>query len=365
MALNTWWDGDATQRYWMEVATTGHMGELIIAPKFPGASWSYELVSQVRPGDRVLHWQAEGPHGRGLVGWSVAKAAPEVSAGYRWKPRGMSGRRKNTDRVTDAWMVELGGFNRFSHPLTSELLQVKRDAVMDAYDELEAKHGKPVYYPFYVYGRTQLRAQQGYLMKFPVELFDVLPQIAEARRTAVPGAVAGVSPTPGVPVERRQRRTSVALRPVEPDDLPDEHVDGPRAPRGRTTRAQDPILRSAIENHAVDRAIDHFRALGATDVVKLGKPYDIQLRLDGTERHIEVKGSSVEIDTVELTINEVTHAADHGPTDLVVVDDIDWVRNDDGAVSCVGGRFRIWRDWTPAPADLAPRRFAYSLPPSD
>lgn len=29
------------------------MGEILIAPKFPGAHWSYELVSLVRPGDRV------------------------------------------------------------------------------------------------------------------------------------------------------------------------------------------------------------------------------------------------------------------------------------------------------------------------
>ena len=79
MPLKTWWDDDANQRYWMEVATTGTMGTLLIAPKFPGSNWSYELVGQVRPGDRVLHWES-GAGRRGLVGWSVVTAPPEVVA---------------------------------------------------------------------------------------------------------------------------------------------------------------------------------------------------------------------------------------------------------------------------------------------
>ena len=31
-------------------------------------TWGYDLVSQVQPGDRVLHWQTRAPPG--LVGWS-------------------------------------------------------------------------------------------------------------------------------------------------------------------------------------------------------------------------------------------------------------------------------------------------------
>jgi len=31
-------------------------------------TWGYDLVSQVQPGDRVLHWQTRAP--RGPVGWS-------------------------------------------------------------------------------------------------------------------------------------------------------------------------------------------------------------------------------------------------------------------------------------------------------
>lgn len=131
--------------------------------------------------------------------------------------------------------------------------------------------------------------------------------------------------------------------------------------RGRLTRVQAPLLRSAIENHAVDRAIAHYENLGATDVVKLGKPYDVSLLLGGQVRHVEVNGSSLLIETVELTINEVHHAGHKQRTDLVVVDGIEWTRSDAG-IATSGGRLRIWRDWVPEDPDLAPRKFAYSLP---
>src|SRR5688572_14785057 len=83
-----------------------------------------------------------------------------------------------------------------------------------------------------------------------------------------------------------------------------------------------------------------------------------------TERHVEVKGSRLLIETVELTINEVNHSATFQPTDLVVVDGIEYHRESDGITTSVG-RCRIWRDWTPLADDLSARKFAYALPNHD
>lgn len=341
MVLNTWWDGDDKQRYWMEVATTGAMGEILIAPRFPGASWSYDLVGQVRPGDRVLHWRATS-EGRALVGWSVATAEPEIVPEYTWQPRGTSGRALHGPRTTEGWMVTLGGFNPFPAPLLSSELQQLRSDVLEVSTDLERDYGKPIYFPFYLYGSRELRAQQGYLVKFPVELFDVLPPRIDTAR---------------VP------ETAQAPEPANDEEVTEDASGGSRTqPRGRVTRIQDPVLRSAIENHAVDVAIEHYDDLGGSDFVKLGKPYDIRLTLDGGDRHVEVKGSSLQIDTVELTINEVTHAETFQPTDLVVVDGIEWERGPDGEVKTYGGRLRKWSDWEPHTTDLAPRKFAYTLP---
>lgn len=335
MAIKVWWDGDPTQRYWMEVATTGAMGEILIAPKFAGATWSYELVRHVRTGDRILHWRSESGT-RGFVGWSVVTAEPQVAPEYVWQPRGTAGRALSGPRTTEAWMVTLGGLNLLANPPTSDQLQTLAGPVLEVAAKLESVHGKPIYFPFYRYGELALRAQQGYLVKFPVELLDILPKI-EAARLVVNDDPAGE---------------------VEEDGQP----SGWRVPRGRLPRVLDPELRSAIENHAVDRAIEHYRRVGGSDFVKLGKPYDIRLTLDGQERHVEVKGSSLAIETVELTINEVVHAADFQPTDLIVVDDIRWERTSNGKITTTGGRLRIWTDWRPTDDALSARRFAYLLP---
>lgn len=236
-------------------------------------------------------------------------------------------------------MVTLGGLNPFPQPLAAEVLQTLSSDVLAVSEALEAQHGKPTYFPFYLYGGRELRAQQGYLLKFPAELFGVLPDLETARVSA---AADDSEPPDEVPEETVRPRTRVA--------------------RGRVTRVQDPRLRSAIENHAVDQAIDYYRTQGGSHFEKLGKPYDVRLQLNGVERHVEVKGSSLEIQTVELTVNEVTHAAGYQPTDLVVVDGIDWTRTPDGSITTTGGRLRFWQDWTPADADLAPRKYAYLLP---
>jgi Domain of unknown function (DUF3883) len=334
MALNTWWDGDPGQRYWMEVATTGAMGEILIAPKFPRASWSYDLVGQVQEGDRVLHWKS-GSRGRGLVGWSVVTAEPEVVPEYTWQPRGTSGRSLSGPRTTEGWMVTLGGLNLFKEPVLMEELQQLMQPVLEVASRLEAEQHKPTYFPFYLYGGRELRAQQGYLVKFPVELFDVLPRLHAVRMEST-----------GDSASELTEESQIPKRPVS---------------KGRVTRVQDPELRAAIENHGVDRAIEYFKGIGGTDFVKLGKPYDINFTLKGEERHVEVKGSSLLIETVELTINEVTHAETFQPTDLVVVDGIDYDRASDG-ITTSGGRLRIWSDWKPLDDDLSARKFAYNLP---
>lgn len=333
MALNTWWDGKPEQRYWMEISTE-EIGQLLQAPKTPEAHWSYELVGQVQPGDRVLHWTSRHP---ALAGWSAVTGPATTVSQYTWQPRGTAGR-KAGPRTTPGWVVPLGGFHAFNPPVTTGELQPLREILMQTRDLLEAEHGGS-YFPFYVYGGSQVRAQQAYLVKFPVELFDVIPGIGAARLDSL-------------------------------DDLADGLVEDfqppkKKAPSGRTTRAQDPKLRAAIERRSLDVAREYYDSLNATDLVELGKPYDIRVVVGGVERHCEVKGSSMLIDTVELTINEVDHGKSYSPVDLVVVDGIEYSRNADGEVTAFGGTLRVWRDWTPEDEALRGMKYAYSLPPND
>lgn len=325
----------------MEITGRDVLGENLLAPKLDGAGreqWSYSLVSQVRPGDRVLHYLTNETGGAAIVGWSEATDVPSTGT-ITWQARGTRGRERGQATTGPSWFVPLGGLHEFDTTVRGRDLDVLETEVFQLRDELEAKHGKPVYFPFFQYRPGEIRAQQGYLVKFPVGLLDLLRELAVVR--SEPGGDITVEEAEDAGPKKRS------------------------VPKGRLTRIQDPELRSAIENRAVDLAIEHYEALGATDIVKLGKPYDIKLILDAAERHVEVKGSSLSIETVELTSNEVMHAADFQPTDLIVVDGIEWKRDATGKIATSGGALRIWSDWTPEDAALTATKFAYLLPNAD
>jgi hypothetical protein len=130
--------------------------------------------------------------------------------------------------------------------------------------------------------------------------------------------------------------------------------------RSGAGRITDVALRIAIESHAVRQAKDYYREQGY-DVTEVGKPYHLHAVKDDDELHVEVKGSTLSADDVELTINEVRHAHDIR-TDLYVVDQIQWEVQADGTISTAGGRERRWPDWRPAEVDLTPTRYRYQLP---
>jgi hypothetical protein len=181
---------------------------------------------------------------------------------------------------------------------------------------------------------------QAYFAKFPVELFDVIPGISSAR-------------------------LDVPIDPTETDLPEDFQPPRKKAPAGRTTRAQDPELRAAVERRSLDIAKDYYeKELHGSDYEEVGKPYDIRVTVQGMGRRCEVKGSSMEIDTVELTPNEVEHGTTFAPIDLIVVDNIIPVRDPEtGQVThAIGGRRRVWVDWTPHESGLKATNYAYTLP---
>lgn len=134
--------------------------------------WSHRLILEVRPGDRVLHWRAATPGVEAaIVAWSEVTGMPR------------KGRTHYYDDVSkfETWQVTLGGANWFRQPVTANSLLPLLGDLMNVRDEVEATHGKPIYFPFINYARRQLRARQAYLTKFPSELFGVIPRIQSAR----------------------------------------------------------------------------------------------------------------------------------------------------------------------------------------
>ena len=129
---------------------------------------------------------------------------------------------------------------------------------------------------------------------------------------------------------------------------------------GAAGRFADAEMRVAVEMHAVRLASVYYESQDY-EVTEVGKPYDLRAVKGSEELHVEVKGSTISVVDVELTINEVHHARDIR-TDLYVVDQIRVERQDDGRIRTSGGRVRHWPNWSPADMALSPTQYRYQLP---
>ncbi|MEV4105705.1 DUF3883 domain-containing protein [Nonomuraea sp. NPDC049649] len=192
-------------------------------------------------------------------------------------------------------------------------------------------------------------------MRLRLEVPGFAPSDANRLASELAGHVAAEEPATG-------SHSHPAPRPSETlhnrEEGPDEAAsDSPRHLR----YVQDARLRQAIEKHAVNRAIKHYEDLGYhVEDVGTRRSYDLHAVMGTTVLHIEVKGSAIAVNSVELTTNEVDNAREH-LTDLVVVDQINLIDNGGEVPDLEGGRVRIWERWQPADEDLRPTRFDYRI----
>ena len=311
-----WWDDFPEQRYWMEhvsPSARSDLGAELFAPR--SGRWVHELLRFVQPGDVIMHWRG----GAGFVGSSIASSVPRV------EPRAWDGREQ------ECWVVDLSEYEDLPQQVSLSDVRAVEPQLRRTKQVLTEAYQGFKYFPFDFSDKRELRAHQGYLSKLPLEVFEVL---------ALAGLDAPVlfDPTSG------QQASRLAL--------------APRGPRYLT----DTELRIGVERYAVRVVRSWYSERGASGVVELGKPYDLELTWNRTVRHIEVKGSTmVGVDTVLLTRNEVTHARRYQATDLVVVDSIEFSRPAN-EYTFSGGRLRRWEDWAPNDSDLSGLQYQYSLP---
>lgn len=313
--MSNWWNGYPEQRYWMEQISRQDFSDELFAPR--GSSWGRENVKYVRPGDIVLHWRK----GVGFVGTSVAASAPIVDTRV-WEAI-----------PQESWVVPLAEYEPLDQHVTLKDLQLIDDQIMRVQPILRSAYTGFSAFPFAKTPRYSFRPLQAYLVKFPIELFEVL-------------AMVGLD----VPV---------AFSPLT----------GQASPRPRSGRGpaylSDTQLRQGIERHSVRVARRWYEDRGATGILELGKPYDLEVTLEQQVRHVEVKGSSLpQISTVLLTKNEVAHAHSYAATDLVVVDAIAFEKRGED-YRFEGGELRRWADWTPDEAYVTSLQYQYQLQPLD
>ena len=332
---NTWWLLDSAEDVWMESTDRSYLGRNLLAPI--SSSAGHKLVEFVRPGDLVLHYYQPT---RQIVAYSIAEALPFESE-VRWPDRDAS-------PAQPAYEVPLAHFQFLEQPVSLEEIRAKESDIRRIREALVSlTHGGPMYLPFELSEKRPLRPAQGaYLTKMPRAVFDLFPELDEAR-----GLQEAVLTLPGHP------KSGTTAPP-------------PRPPVGRPTktgRQSDVRKKDAAERYAMERATHFLAELGYTvrDVsnqASLG--YDLYAVRDGDDVGCEVKGSIGDRIAVDVQASEVDFAREvRGPTRslLYVVDKIQ-LEERGGEIRGVDGRERPYWDWRPSDRAITPTAYRFMLP---
>ena len=169
---------------WMEI-TGNEIGERLIAPRSQD-HWSYPLMTQVASGDFVVHYSTQR---QAIVGISRA-AGPAVESELEWPSASTGGQA----RPQPAWSVPLVGYRELSPPVTLADLRSKSTEIRSIHERLQKEKGDPLYFPFEVSSRRELRPQQAYLTRFPSEIAELFDQLHELRSTRLNTVVAERQP---------------------------------------------------------------------------------------------------------------------------------------------------------------------------
>ena len=171
LKVNRWWAG-RDEPFWIEITGRDDIGADLNAPALDesgNVQWTYEFVKEPDEGDVVFHFKA----GVGFVGQSVVvgQAWPDTVV---WGARGTSARGLDVEPYArDGLRRGLQGFSPVDGPnlddvrsLEEEILEVRRN--------IQKSTRGSIYFPFAPYKGQPLRTAQGYMMKLPRELVEVL-----------------------------------------------------------------------------------------------------------------------------------------------------------------------------------------------
>ena len=220
-----WWDGDAEERYWVEITAREDIGADLHAPSANeklASFWSYELLNKPLPGHTVYHYDSRR---QAIIGYSEIVGNPWEDR-IVWAAQGMSARKRGiVPHLRNGIRRGLGGFVPLATPLTkARLVQHRREllAIRDAV----ASRGKPPRFPFIPYGESDLRAIQGYLTKLPRAVLDLFPEL----RRGAAGATLEFATAPLLGTSYRRANEVLAVGERDPFALDPALVE--RALRG-------------------------------------------------------------------------------------------------------------------------------------
>ena len=126
--------------------------------------------------------------------------------------------------------------------------------------------------------------------------------------------------------------------------------------------AKDQVLKSAIENYAMETAEKYYKQLGFEVInTSSNEPYDFICAKEKDVIKVEVKGTTGEGKQVYVTANEVKEARLSGiQTDLFIVHNID-VDRANNIVKAYGGVINKIENWNPKDENLVAIEYRYYL----
>jgi hypothetical protein len=331
----------------MEVTDRPDMGCDLKAPveaRHGANTPGYTLVSEMKEGDIVVHYDSEA---QCIVGASRV-VGPQYPQKIWWAPRGnYAAKAKEKPKWAPGIYVPIGDFTALPQPITRNDLIERHAAIFDTLETIKAEHpNNAIYYPFspaYV-----ISVWQSYSSKFPRALLGCFPELVP-----LVNALEARGPEADVVSEVDQALQDAAVAAGRPRST--------GAGRGQGRRV-DPIVRAAVEAHAMNMAREHYEALGAEVTDKSAKEsYDFAVDINGEEWHIEVKGTQTKGESVLLSRNEVTHARTHPRTALFIVSEIVVTLSEDG-VQTAGGNVQRFHPWDIEAGSLTPTGYEWTQP---
>ena len=226
--MNTWWLGDESERFWLEATGRADLGADLNAPQTDErgrGQWSYDLLRKADDGDVVFHYSQSL---KSIVAYSFV-TGPAWSDQVVWGARGTSA---SANQVTPypraGYRRGLTGYTELPHPIGLEAIRALEPAVMQIRGDLEQKHGSPSYFPFVPYNGGPLRTAQGYMLKMPRALVQLLGlPIPELPDSLLPSQTSELMPLGGphtaaapigAPYRPEDESTAVSLaQPLEID----------------------------------------------------------------------------------------------------------------------------------------------------
>ena len=187
-----WWHGQSAERYWLEATDREDIGADLRAPLADASgrdNWRYTLFREADIGDVVFHYDSGSANA--IVGWSrvAGKAEPQSIV---WAARGSYAReRGDTPVERSGYRIPLSGYTRLPRPITLAALGRAKAELIDLVRSEQVAGHKPLYFPFELSSRRDLRPLQGYAFKLPASFIGLFPELAEV--TA--GVVAGEEPS--------------------------------------------------------------------------------------------------------------------------------------------------------------------------